>query len=299
MNRPARVPGRPLLALAGLLVLLLLAGCTSTPGTGSASGGAKAAPRPPLAYVALGDSYSSAPLVPTTDVADGCFRSSGNYPALVATALGARLVDRTCAGATTEDLTRRQRPAIAPQDTALGAGTRLVTLGMGGNDEGVFSTLVNTCSQLRTRDPQGSPCRDAERSGGQDRLVAALGRTEDRLVTAVRGIRQRAPQAQVVLVGYPHIVAAGRPCARLPLAAGDYAWAESVNRRLTVAVQEAARRTGATYVDVWTASRGHDICSRDPWINGSQTDQRRALAFHPFAVEQQAVARLVTKAVGG
>ena len=35
-------------------------------------------------YVALGDSYTAAPFVPLTDVADGCFRSSNNYPNLIA-----------------------------------------------------------------------------------------------------------------------------------------------------------------------------------------------------------------------
>ena len=294
-------------ALPALATVLLLA-VSACGGTGGESGGSSSptpdatsdpAGRTPLAYVALGDSYSAAPLVPTTDVAEGCFRSSSNYPSLVARALGARLVDRTCGGATTADLTRRQRPAIPAQDTALGSGTRLVTLGMGGNDEQVFSTLVQTCARLRTQDPTGAPCRTAMRTAGGDRLLLALGRTEDRLAAAVRTVQRTSPKAQVLLVGYPRIVAGGRSCAALPLAAGDYAWAEGVNRALTRAVEGAARRTGATYVDVWSASRGHDICSRDPWINGSVTDQRRALAFHPYAVEQRAVARLVEQAVQG
>ena len=38
-------------------------------------------------YVAMGDSYTAAPFVPLTDVAYGCFRSSNNYPKLVAEAL--------------------------------------------------------------------------------------------------------------------------------------------------------------------------------------------------------------------
>ncbi|MCW2867414.1 MAG: hydrolase family protein [Marmoricola sp.] len=290
----------PSLAAAVLLAVSACGGGAPSSGpTPDAPSGSADSNRAPLAYVALGDSYSAAPLVPTTDVADGCFRSSSNYPSLVARSLEARLVDRTCGGATTADLTRPQRPAIPAQDTALRPGTRLVTLGMGGNDEQVFSTLVQTCARLRSQDPTGAPCRAAMRTSGGDRLLLALGRTEDRLAAAVRAVERASPRAQVLLVGYPHIVAGGRSCAALPLAAGDYAWAEGVNRALTRAVKGAARRTGATYVDVWSASRGHDICSRDPWINGSVTDQRRALAFHPFAVEQRAVARLVEQAVQG
>ena len=39
-----------------------------------------------------------------------------------------------------------------------------------------------------------------------------------------------------------------------------------------------------------TPSRGHDVCSKAPWVNGSSTDQRAALAFHPFASGMRAVA---------
>ena len=41
------------------------------------------------------------------------------------------------------------------------------------------------------------------------------------------------------------------------------------------------------------ASEGHEICSDDPWVNGRQTDQGRALAYHPFAEGQEAVADVV------
>ena len=46
------------------------------------------------------------------------------------------------------------------------------------------------------------------------------------------------------------------------------------------------------------ATEGHDICAEDPWVNGAVTDQQRALAFHPFAAEQAAVAEAVVAAVG-
>ena len=62
---------------------------------------------------------------------------------------------------------------------------------------------------------------------------------------------------------------------------------------MTEAVESAAEATDQTYVDVWSASQGHDICSDDPWVNGAVTDQKRAARYHPFAEEQRAVARLV------
>ena len=45
-------------------------------------------------YVALGDSYTAAPLVPSTDTSNGCLRSSGNYPSLVAAAMPRRAAAR-------------------------------------------------------------------------------------------------------------------------------------------------------------------------------------------------------------
>ena len=62
-------------------------------------------------YVALGDSYSAGPLIPTTDLAGGCARSDHNYPSLLADELDAKtFVDVTCSGAKTHDITGVQRP---------------------------------------------------------------------------------------------------------------------------------------------------------------------------------------------
>jgi hypothetical protein len=127
-------------------------------------------------------------------------------------------------------------------------------------------------------------------------LLDALDRTSRRIESLTAEVRRRAPEAKVLLVGYPHIVASGSTCPQLPLATGDFAYAEKVNRALTEAVRRAAKATGSTYVDVWTASKGHDICSDSPWINGSVTDRTKAAAYHPFAVEQATVADLVVDA---
>ncbi len=249
-----------------------------------------------MKYVALGDSYVSAPLVPVTDVADGCFRSSNNYPSLVAKKLGAELDDRSCGGAKTTDFTRSQFPDVPRQLSAIKPGVDLVTIGVGGNDDTVFARLVGRCPALRAKDPQGDPCRVAMGAGGSDELLTALKRTGTRVTALVRQVRQKLPKAKVLVVGYPQIVSPDDACSELPLAKGDYAYAEKVNFALTEMLHRAAKATGATYVDVWKASKGHDICSKDPWINGSVNDEKRAARYHPFANEQAAVADLVVAA---
>ncbi len=106
----------------------------------------------------------------------------------------------------------------------------------------------------------------------------------------VTGLEDRAPGAQVVVVTYPQLVPARGTCDELPLATGDYPYAREVNAALSSALARGGRRAGADVVDVLALSDGHDVCSEEPWVNGRVTDGGRALAFHPLAVEQQAVA---------
>jgi lysophospholipase L1-like esterase len=251
-------------------------------------------------YVALGDSYTAAPLVPSIIPAGGCFRSTNNYPHVVARALAITdFVDASCSGAQTKDMTTSQLPGVAPQLNAVTADTDLVTVSIGGNDFSVFGTLVGVCPTLRASDPTGAPCRDAMRASGEDRLLSAVAQTRERVRAVVAAIKAKAPDAEVIVVGYPQIAPRQGTCpALLPLADGDYNYAIQVNQRLTWALREVAAQQHVGYVDVWKASQGHDVCSTDPWINGQFTDVTRAQSFHPFANEQAAVAGLVVDQVG-
>ena len=104
-------------------------------------------------------------------------------------------------------------------------------------------------------------------------------------------MQDRAPQARVVLVGYPQLVPAEGSCPDLlPLAEGDLPFARTVNRGLADALENAAEAAEVEYVDTFALSRGHDICADEPWVNGQVNDPERALAFHPFAAGQEAVA---------
>ena len=283
-------------AAALLVTLLALTGCASTTEKESSSAaiaGRGAAPPTGGTYVALGDSFTSAPLVPVTDVASGCFRSSANYPTLLAKKLGLLLEDRSCGGAVTADFTKSQHPGVPAQFSALSKKTDLVTVGIGGNENRLFAQLVGRCPQLGGAEVAGSPCTDAMTRGGKDRLQKAIDRAHPKIVAALREIERRAPQAKVLVVGYPEMITPDHTCAELPLAPGDYPYAAKINKALTDSLERAATKTGATYVDVFSASKGHDICSDDPWVNGATNDQKRAARYHPFAAEQVAVAGLI------
>jgi lysophospholipase L1-like esterase len=258
-------------------------------------------PAPVERYVALGDSFTAAPLVPTTDLADGCFRSDSNYPSIVAERLGvAEFVDVSCSGASTRDLNARQQTvrgaSVPPQLRALDRDTDLVTLGIGGNDFDLFHTLVATCTRTGRMDPTGTPCADRLQRRGVD-LVARTTRIGNRVAQAIRRVRRRAPEATIVVVGYLRLAPPTGRCRDLPFARGDYGYGAEVSAALNDALSAAARRTGVAFVDMHAASEGHDVCSDEPWVNGHRTVRGAALAYHPLGEGMEAVADQVLATV--
>jgi len=301
--------------LAAVLTTVALAGCSMSspspnasaspsigsttygPRTSAAASPAPSGPAPYATYVALGDSYTAGPLIPTTDLAGGCARSDHNYPSLLARRLHVRtFVDVSCSGATTRDLTHPQHPfegsTIPAQLDALTKDTDLVTIGIGGNDLNLFATLIGTCTRLGAQDPTGSPCTDSLQATGPD-LDTATVTIAEHVSSALRLIQRKAPTAAVVLVGYLRLAPDHGSCPALPLAAGDYPEGRRIARTLDQALSRAAALTSTTYVDAYARSRGHDICSSDPWVNGRETRQGVALAYHPLASGMRAVAGMV------
>ncbi|WP_193607529.1 SGNH/GDSL hydrolase family protein [Nocardioides lijunqiniae] len=253
-------------------------------------------------YVALGDSFASAPLVPETDPADGCQRSTGNYPHLVAEAAGYELTDVTCIAASTTSMVGVQitgETQNLPQFEALNEDVALVTMTVGGNDFGLFSQLLLACLPAAGAD-QATPCKQKLAASGQEKvLLGQVDKIRGRIEATTRGILDRAPQARVIVADYPQLLPDRGSCPDLvPLAEGDYGLVTELNKALSDAVRTGAKAGGAEVVDVFKASKGHDVCSDDPWVNGVQTDPERALALHPFAEGQQGVADLVLAKLG-
>ena len=296
------------LAILLVVALLGLSGCgadgtTTGSGGGSTSSGSADATKI-RRYVALGDSYTAAPYVYLTDVAGGCLRSSGNYPALLGAKLDVKHVDVSCSGATSKDLTGRQNTfqeqTVPPQLAAVTRDTDLVTVGIGGNDFGLFGSLVGTCP---ISGPQGRIFAPSEgvRCGQVDvRVASADVRRIGALITRdLRAIHRKAPDATVVLVGYPRILDPTRSCPKvLPVDRRDTVALNAVTRSLSQQMRSAAERTGSVFVDLYAASKGHDACAgKKAWVNGVRTDTGRAAALHPFAEEQRAAAGLSAKAI--
>ena len=273
---------RPLVPLLALLALLL---------TGCGGSGA-AVPDERIDYVAVGDSFTATGL-PQMDT-DGCGRSSQNYPQLVARAReDVRLIDVSCGGAGTAEMTAPQEAGgnvHPPQLDVLTEDTDLVTVGLGGNDFGIYWAFMYRCVQAAAADPDGAPCR--EQNDG--RLEPRFPQITDNLVGVVEEVRDRAPDARVVLVGYPQLLPDEGACpGRLPLATGDVPYVRAMSTRLEQSVRDAAAQGGAEYVDVWTPSEGHDICADEPWVNDVTDGPEGAFNLHPMPAHQAAVAELL------
>ncbi|MFD3309083.1 SGNH/GDSL hydrolase family protein [Streptomyces sp. NPDC058694] len=249
-------------------------------------------------YVALGDSYASGPGIPT-QVDAACARSDRNHPSLLAAARNWQLTDVSCSGATTTALAGPQG-SQPPQLDALGADTDVVTLTIGGNDIG-FSRNLATCAGLTSKDPTGNPCQAFFTSGGTDQLEQRVNDTAPKIAAALDAVRQRAPHAKVLVVGYPDLFpddGVGCTGSAVPLAAGDFAYLRDTEKKLNAMLASQASANGAGYVDTYTPTVGHDMCkpAGERWIEPLVPEGPAAPA-HPNAQGQQAMAATVERAL--
>lgn len=261
---------------------------------------ARAEPPRPV-YVALGDSYTSAPLISkpvgTWGGSNGynnpddpytCGRSDRNYPHLLAEHLGLYdpddlvaeagehpahpgFIDVSCGSAKTKDLWSPQTglPGGGSAPPQLSAFDRLgpdevatlVSIGIGGNDLG-FGELTDKCVQSPHM-PGGRPCREHYENGGDDILRARLVTLRAELDRALTEIHRRAPSAEVLVYGYPALLPEHRDGCYpyIPILPTDAAYLREVEKDLNDTIRAAASANDAHYVDWYSPSIGHDMCA--------------------------------------
>ncbi|MFJ3714475.1 SGNH/GDSL hydrolase family protein [Streptomyces sp. NPDC090057] len=263
--------------------------------------GATAQAATPLNYAALGDSYSAASGVLPVDLSSPlCLRSTANYPHVLASRTGARLTDVTCGAAQTKDFTASQYPGVAPQVNAVDADTDLVTLTIGGNDNGTFINAILACGTAGVLSGgKGSPCKDKYGSSFDDAIDA---NTYPALRTALGSVRAKAPGARVAVLGYPWITpaTADPSCfVRLPIASGDVPYLHAMQAHLNAVVRRAAEESGAAYVDFAQASTGHDACQAvgTRWIEPLLFGQN-IVPVHPNALGERRMAERTVTVLG-
>ncbi|GAA2386444.1 SGNH family lipase [Streptomyces glaucosporus] len=201
-------------------------------------------------YVALGDSYSSG--TGAGDYSDVlCTRSRNAYPALWArSGAPASFTFAACGGATIPDVLNNQVQHLR-------ADTTLVSISIGGNDSGfasiMLSCVLSTQTACERRLDEAAEYVRTELPGELDALYAT--------------IRARAPRAEVVVVGYPHLYKEGGFC--LGMGAGKRTAVNDGADLLNEVIADRAAAAGFAFADARPAFAGHEICTSDPWISGS------------------------------
>lgn len=307
-------------AVTGIAAVLVGLSATAAPAAPAATAGAKAqvaatvqdaaavtttqvAAAGPV--VALGDSYTAGDLFPLDLAAKplGCTRSTDAYPVLVARALKAPLVDAACGGAGVQYMTVAQQTSLGtnpPQLNSLASDDAVVMLTLSGDDIGFWSTL-DTCMSLSFSDLFGSPCERHFTSGGTDQLAAEVSSETARMSAVLAGIRARAPQARILVVGYPDLFPQRGGCwPAVPITNGDIAYLRSIELLLNAMLAADAKAAGDTFVDTYTPTIGHDVCQ-----SASVKDVEGVIPtsltypFHPNARGQAVMAAAVLAALRG
>jgi lysophospholipase L1-like esterase len=195
-------------------------------------------------YVALGDSYSSGTGAGSYGNSGSCKRSANSYPQLWANANApSSFAFVACSGAETSDV-------VANQVGSLTGDTTFVTISIGGNDAG-FADVMTDCNL-----GSDSACV-ARNNEARDYVRTTL---PGRLDAVYTEISSRAPDAEVVVLGYPHIYELAGGC-DVGLSETKRAAINGSSDVLADAIRNRAAAFGFTFVDGRTAFDGHEICA--------------------------------------
>jgi lysophospholipase L1-like esterase len=233
-------------------------------------------------YVALGDSYASGVGAYPYDAASGdCKQSPDSYPRTFAhNHPQLTLKDMTCSGATIADVRAKQL-------SALSSGAKLVTITVGGNDDG-FTGTVTKC--LTGTDEE---CQAATNLG------AWVARTTlvDALASLYTDVKALAPNARVLVLGYPRLIDAGTgSCGAITPNAFRRKQMTHNADYMAEGTATAATRAGLGFIDMRLPFLGHEACSAAPWINGVDAAHLSEI-FHPNQYGHKVVYTFMLQAV--
>jgi hypothetical protein len=97
-------------------------------------------------------------------------------------------------------------------------------------------------------------------------------------------IRQKAPNAQVFVLGYPRFFPKGqnRDCfagvLNRTFLVSDMRWINEEAKKMDDVIKKAAKAQRFTYVDLYDAFTGHELCTSQPYLNSFQPlDKQEAI----------------------
>lgn len=276
-------------------------------------------------YIAFGDSFTSgfglSGAVGLSSKGNDCARDFDlAWPPLVNKALGIAnpLIFAACSGATTRDITGggplipkyQPRPQLEELPPPEQLDTALITVQIGGNDikydesfakcvqavegMGMQNKPSSSFSSLSSPSSLSPECRDLDWLINNTTAVVNAGLAQN-LNDAFVAIRNAAPNATIVAVGYPHLVDATPACDKTLI---GYFFPADIRQRfnavadaINAQIANAAANAGilALTTEVVDKFAGHEACSPDEWIG--------TLSIHPNAAGHQAYADVVANGV--
>ena len=249
-------------------------------------------------YYVLGDSYSAGEGTDQYEGTAGCYRSLLAYGYLLGNGVPAPTMI-ACSGATTADIDQvTQLPALpGTQLQQLKSqplqGRTLITLTIGGNDVG-FAPDLESCILSFVS------CTSMQATISQK--IAAV---EPRLVQVYQEIQQAAPGADIVVLGYPLLVAdpatadCHNPIVHIGLSKSEMTMIRLLAGQMDSVISQAAAQAGvtATTTGIENAFAGHEACApqaSNEWINEvAGYDDKLHGTFHPTVQGYQADASVV------
>lgn len=264
-------------------------------------------------YAALGDSYTSGDgaddYVSASPQDEECYRSANAYPQQLVGryAFSGGLSVAACSGTLGSTIVSDPDAEQFGEITEL---TSLVTVGIGGNDLG-FTDVMTSC-MVRVPILDRDACT-GQQSEIEQRRAEFFDTTFDDILAEAR---DRAPDARLLVVGYPRIFPSDPSGMYYTLNAQDQVWLNDMidvfNDELRDAVTEADSEIAddtdvgsVEYVEVTDAFHGHEVGTDSAWVHGVLFERGDSLGvsvdrstFHPTADGQRALAEKVATQIG-
>ncbi|MBF6351299.1 MULTISPECIES: SGNH/GDSL hydrolase family protein [Nocardia] len=257
--------------------------------------------RPPgKSLVVLGDSFT-ANYPKLFSGTKECLHAPTSWPSQLSRRMGLAgtpdFVDASCSGSTISSgqgwwLVHEVAEAVKQQ--AFGPETDVIAIQTGMNDVWSKTNLSSLITSLQPCvfnfvDGCGLEAADQGRFPDYRNVTGQL--YAKRIREVITYLRFHAPNARIMLVGYPELFPAGQEhvCVNV-LGAGHVvqprgrAVTEYLDR-LDDAQREAAELLKLEFVDIRSVTAGHGLCSDEPWLNGffDPAADEAGMPFHPSA----------------
>jgi lysophospholipase L1-like esterase len=244
-------------------------------------------------YFALGDSYSSGEGTPPY-FDTSCGRSTSGFAYQVGVGAPAPTMI-ACAGADTDDMDKVSYGLVGDQFWQLmtsGKSTTnaLITISIGGNDLGFA--------------PELEKCIVSDCTPDQAALSQKITTLQNRLAQIYLELRNYAPAADIIVVGYPLLLADPSQAVchdattQSGLSTAEITMIRTLATQLNTAIQTAAQDAGLTYDAAYATFAGHEACTSNQsneWINEITANDING-SFHPNLLGQAAYTQSVNLA---